>query len=79
MYIDEKVIETIFTKGDPKVVWPSVDHRAKVMAIILFNYRVDDVETVEKIIAAIVKIPWSDIKNITWFDLQHVYNCPKVW
>lgn len=79
MYTDESVIDTILKKDNPKAAWASIEHRNKAMSIIMYNHRISDVSIADQVIKAINRIPSSDIKNVTWFDLQHVYECPKVW
>lgn len=79
MYTDSGFLDEILKKEDPNAKWASTEHRNKAISVILYNRRIENVETVKQIIAAINKIPPAEINNVTWYDLNQIYGCPRVW
>jgi hypothetical protein len=79
MYIDESVFDTVLKKNNPNAKWTSPKHRDKVVSLVLYNRRVEDVQTLEKVIASVNSIPYNVLDDVTWIELQQAYGCPKIW
>lgn len=75
MYMLPEMIDMGLQEGQE---WPSDAHKVVAQNVALCNSRVTTRDILTEVCQAIIAIPESDIKTVTWIQLVDKYNVPFV-